>query len=72
MNIEQNPNIMTDQEVAQINIESHAALEFLAENFTKVLTTIAHLQSERDEYKRRYQNMVDIYQSDKYSLEDKE
>ena len=49
-----------------MNIESHATLEFMAENFTKLFTTIAELQAERDEYKHRLQNMVDIYETKKY------
>jgi hypothetical protein len=59
---EQDNNILSDGELAKLNIESHAALEFIAENHTKLFTTIAYLQAERDEYKRRYQNMIDIYQ----------
>ncbi len=61
-------NIMTDQELARMNMESHATLEFMAENFTKLFTTIAHLQAERDEYKGRLQNMIDIYETKKYDV----
>lgn len=59
-------DILTDEALLQVNQETHAALEFQAEMYTKLFETIASLKAERDEWQRRYQNMVDIYQTGKY------
>lgn len=62
-------DILTEEALLQINIETHAALEFQADMYTKLFETIASLKAERDEWKRRHQNMVDIYQTGKYDEE---
>lgn len=62
-------DILTDEALLQVNQETHAALEFQADMYTKLFETIASLKAERDEWKRRHQNMVDIYQTGVYDEE---
>jgi len=62
-------DILTDEALLQVNQKTQASLEFQAEMYTKLFETIASLKAERDEWQRRYQDMVDIYQTGKYDEE---
>ena len=58
--------MLTDDELYEYCKTSNDALEYLNDTIGALLGHIGELTAERDEYKHRYQNVVDIYVDKKY------
>lgn len=59
---------MTQEELHEANIKIPQAIAYLVETSTKLLETIATLEYERDEYRRKYLNSEELRNYNDYTL----
>ena len=56
---------MSEEELSKINLFSLQGLEYLRESLTKIIQEIVILKDERDEYRRKWLELVNEKTTDK-------